>query len=400
MAIEKEPKLRSPWLWRLILAGSVTGALALLLLGLPQIAASLLRREHDTADWRTTLLSDRAATQHPRIAVVFINEETLQPYAYNSPIDRGLLAKIVTALDGAGARAVGMDFFYAKPTEPDKDRMLIDTLRGTKAAVVLGAVDARGGLKPYQQLFQRQFLGQTGKTAGFVNLRTEPDGVVRYRAGRVEGSEYPDSFADLLAKAGGVTSPVWSPRIAWLATPRDGAQTFLTLPAQALFEGTGENQAARANGLIDRLKGRIVLVGSDLPGVDRHATPFTAWYGARMHGVILHAHMVADVMDQRRFAVLNAVQANSLLAALAIGGFVFSWRLGLGRIVLIGWTMATGALLIADIIVFWQARIILPFTLASLAWFFGVAGGHAFGRLRAAWPGNSTTGSIPGSISA
>ena len=77
----------------------------------------LLWLEHWTGDIRTALLSHRPKRQHDRIALVTINDDTMQPYTYRSPIDRRLLADLVTAIDKAGAEAIGLDFLFLKPTE-------------------------------------------------------------------------------------------------------------------------------------------------------------------------------------------------------------------------------------------------------------------------------------------
>ena len=87
----------------------------------PAVAPTLLKLEHWTADWRTALLSDRQATTHPGLAIVAITSETLEPYPFMLPIDRGLQAKIVAAVVGAGARAVALDFYFTKGTIKDTD---------------------------------------------------------------------------------------------------------------------------------------------------------------------------------------------------------------------------------------------------------------------------------------
>ena len=84
----------------------------------PAVAPALLKLEHWTADWRTALLSDRQATTHPGLAIVAINSETLEPYPFILPIDRGLQAKILEAVVGAEARAVALDFYFHQGDGP------------------------------------------------------------------------------------------------------------------------------------------------------------------------------------------------------------------------------------------------------------------------------------------
>lgn len=78
--------------------------------------------EHRTGDIRTALFSHRPKKQHPDIALVTIDDATMQPYPYRSPVDRGLLANLVGELDKAGARAIGLDFLFLKPTERRRTR--------------------------------------------------------------------------------------------------------------------------------------------------------------------------------------------------------------------------------------------------------------------------------------
>ena len=111
------------------------------LLFAPAFAPWVLRYEHWTADWRTAYLSDRATAPNSRIAIVTIDDITLENFS-SSPIDRGLLADLVTAIKEAGARATGLDILFYKPTDEKKDDTLIEVLKATP--VILGATDERG----------------------------------------------------------------------------------------------------------------------------------------------------------------------------------------------------------------------------------------------------------------
>jgi hypothetical protein len=69
---------------------------------------------------------------------------------------------------------------------------------------------------------------------------------------------YPRSFAALIADSAGFNSSQDRARIAWLRTPRDGSDTFLTISAETLLRPAGDPdaQVLRAG-----LKDKIVLVG-------------------------------------------------------------------------------------------------------------------------------------------
>lgn len=359
------------------LTGLASLAALVALLFVPAFAPWVVRFDHSTADWRTAYLSDRLPTQHPRIALVVINDATLREYP-SSPVDRGLLARIVNAIDAAGARAIGIDILFFKATEEAKDQALVDALKAAKAEVVMGAVDERGEQEAFQREFQKAFLKRVGRSVGYLNLRHERDDVVRYAAYPQRASDYPKSFARLLAAAGGSDMIDDGRAVPWLLPPKDGSPTFLTIPAQDLLAG-GPAVAAK-------MKDRIVLVGGDFPLRDRHRTPLSLLSGDGTTGLAIHAHIVAGMLEPKRAISELSVETRSvLLVIVGALGFLLGWKLWQTNIVqFLGWTAATGALLAIDAAVFVQGKVLLPFTLTLLAWFLGVTAGRslkASGRL-------------------
>ena len=168
-------------------------------------------------------------------------------------------------------------------------------------------------------------------------------------------------------------------RIAWLLDPHDGYDTFLTIPAETLLQAQTETggQLARAG-----LKGKIVIVGGTFPDIDRHLTPLSSPTGELQPGALIHAHMVAELVDKRH---INQLETNSLamkleLMALAALAFLVGWRTRMrGQGLLFG-TAATVAIIALDTFVFWYWRIILPVVLALVAWFLGEFTGNHIGR--------------------
>lgn len=340
------------------------------LLFVPAFAPWLMRFEHGTADWRTAFLSDQATTPHPRIAVVTITDATLRDYV-SSPMDRGLLARIVRAVDNAGAKAIGLDVFFLKKTDADKDQALMDALRSAKAAVVLGAVDERGELESYQREFQARFLTDIGRPIGYLNLRRERDDVVRYTAAPFAGSQFPKSFAALLAEAGGAPASYEDSRpIAWLRGPNDSAPPFVVIPAHDLIADPD---------LGTPLKGKLVLIGADRPRIDRHRTPLSVRDGNEIAGVFIHAETLAMLMDPTRaVSELDPTTTRILILFVALIGFGLGWRFGLTNVVgVLSGTTATVGLVAIDAFVFREIRLILPFTLAAVSWVAGLTAGRA-----------------------
>lgn len=348
------------------------------LLTLPNFAPWLSRAEYWTADWRTAYLSFRAPTQNPRIAIVAINDSTLKDYS-SSPIDRGLLAKIINAIDGAGAKAIGVDVFFLKKTEPEKDAALVAALRGARARIILGAIDERGALEPFQREFQSAFLASTGRQVGYLNLRHEGDDVVRYTASPALNSVYPKSFARLLLEADGAPSRDDAGKpISWRLQPADGAETFLKIPAQDLLAG-GVGA--------ERLKDRLILLGGDFPLRDRHRVPLSVRGGEPMTGVTIHAHILAGLLEPSKLvSELSPLAVQIVLSLVAALGFVLGWGWWRSSAVnFLGWGFASAVMVGIDALCFVELRLLLPFTLALVAWVAGLTAGRSLHSVVAHW---------------
>jgi CHASE2 domain-containing sensor protein len=349
----------------------------------PAAAPALLRLEHWAADWRTAFLSDRLATAHPGIAIITITEESLVPYPYILPINRGYIADLVTAADQAGARAIGLDFFFTRNTEPDADAKLIGALQKAGSKVVLGVFeDPR---RKAQLDYQYDFIAKTGVTAGYIDLLTDRDHVIRYRTSPRPGSRYLESWSAQMAKPLGWSGGAPPERIAWLLPPRDGGPTFRKISAHAFLQASPQQRS-------EMLNGRVVLIGGELFSLDRHYTPLSLSTGTGMLGVELHAHMAAELIDRSRsYSEVDPLHARIFLAGLAFLGIVLGLRLQRRRFDYLDWRVVSLAVIALDLVMFRFAHIILPFTLAAVAWIAGVTAGtqlrQAVAWSRARWSG-------------
>ena len=333
--------------------------------------ALLKSLEHWTSDWRTALLADQAPSQHPRTAVIVVDDETMYGYPYRSPIDRGLLAGLIETLDTAGARVIGLDFVFDQPTEPEKDRRLIAAIRKARDKVVIGTLDARVPLRPDQRAFQNRFVSETGAATGFVNLRYEIDNVVRGEAeaekliGNAAGAL--DSFASAIARKAGAVVPTADARIAWLKSPRDGSDVFLMLPAVQVVAPANDTERKLAQVLLGTLKDRVVLIGGDLSDqADRHLTPLAKLGEGLTPGVVIHAQAVAQKLDGRRLSLLNPEWEVALVLFFAGCGMFAGLRMKASH-----WTTSTIPIVLlglCDAIFFAGLRTIVPFAAPALAW--------------------------------
>ena len=364
----------------LLLAGVVAILTSVLLADvMPRYTPGLLRFEHALADVRTSALSDQLPSQHPHVAIVGITDQTLSEYKTRLPIDRALLARLVDAIDAAGAKVIGIDILFFRTAPADNEDMLIAAIKRAKAKVVLAAADERLGLSQ-PQIDSAIGLSCPDRPPGRLRQsgnRAGLGGAVQGAAGRRH--RLPQ---ELCPAAGGSCGPPGRHdlrRIAWLREPRDGSDTFLTIPAETLL-GPADDPLAKAarNGLKDK----IVILGGLFPDMDQHLTPMTSRTNERMPGAVVHSHIVAETIDGRgiRQLEVNSLVLRLVLAILAGFGFLIGWRYRLKRQGILLGSLATVVIIAIDTIVFWQFRIVLPIVLALLAWFIGEFAGHHAGR--------------------
>ena len=360
---------------RLVLLALATAVLLTAGLGFLSLRTKALQSlDYWTADWRSAVLADRASTQHQGVAVVLVDDDAIEGLPYRSPIDRGLMARLVDAVNDARPAAIGLDFLFDQATEPAKDRELLAAISRALPRIVIGDVDVRIPLSEGRRAFLKTFLGSAGAKTGFVNLRYEMDQVVRAEADRPMEEGRGDSFAAMVASIGAGAVPPPAGRIAWLGTPADGSDTFLVVPAGTLLADKIEPERRLAALMRAQLSGRVVLIGGDLAGQsDRHATPLKKLDGEAMPGVLIHAHLVAQYIDGRRFHSIAPLAELASVFVISIVGFFVGWVWYRTGIALgIAPMLALAAL---DAALFAGLRLTIPFAGLAIAWlvaaFFG-----------------------------
>jgi adenylate cyclase len=292
-------------LWRLV---SAVAAVALAVLVALPIASRL---DPIVGDLVVLGLSPpEATTPAEAIVIVTITEDTLAAFPYRSPIDRGLLADLLLSLDAARPASIGLDILLDSPSEPDKDRRLSQVLDRVATPVVLATV-TDDFLTDAQAAHLRRVLD--GRLSGSVRLRRDDaDGVLRHRP---QGEEGQPLFTEAMAGRRFPETPFDS-RILYRGAPADAQGAFPKYPAHTV----AVLPAAW-------FQGRHVLIGVDLPGIDRHPTPLTSARGVAagsMAGIEVHAHLLAQLLSGRDLPVPTFPQTLALLvsvAALAAGGF-------------------------------------------------------------------------------
>jgi CHASE2 domain-containing sensor protein len=354
------------WLHFALWAGSVVVLLGLFFV--PAVAPALLRAEHWAADWRTAFLSDRLQGKHPTVAIISIEEESVSAFPYILPINRGYLADLVTATDRAGALAIGLDFYFTRSTEAIYDAKLLDALQQAKAKIVVGVYeDPR---RPAQLAYQKAFIVGSHAQGGYIDLHPDPDYIVRYRTRAPDNASFSESFSSLLARSAGWTGSTAPDRIAWLLPPRDGGRTFSKMEAHDFLAASAEQRAAM-------VKGRVVLIGDNLFSLDLHNTPLTIRSRQKMSGVDIHAQMAAELIDgHRSYAELGPTQARVFVALLACLGIALGARFPRRGFDFLDWRVVSLLVIALDLVFFRLLHLMLPFTLATVAWISGVTAGR------------------------
>jgi adenylate cyclase len=367
----------------------IAGLLFSILAGLVLVGASrakLLPAAPDkfTYDWRTYLLAEQAPQPRGDIAIINIDERSLTGYNYISPIDRGLIAEVVKSVDEAGAKAIGLDFIIDRPTEPQKDAALVEAIRQARVPVVLGAVDARSREPGEGLAFQEDFIAKTGRAAGHIYFATERDGLtlsdqaVRFMLPPSKKPPHRPSLARLLADIGGKKPVPASRLIFWRRPPASGGAelfTAFTVPAHRDADGNPKG-AALPESWRGALAGKIVLIGGAFRDRDLHLTPLTVASGEKVHGVGIHAQILAQLRDGRSIHEMPWWVEFLIAAVVAALGIYAARRWTLSGVGLIPTAIAFLAIVTAGGLLFWAEHIILPSATLFLAWAAGLFAGN------------------------
>ncbi len=191
--------------------------------------------EHWTEDWLIRYFSQRRAEPQKDVAIVLVDAQSLENDGMprTVPVDRGWMAKLITAVDKVDAKAIGVDFYYLSAIDPVKDEQLISALKNAKTPIVVAAVDDADLETEKQRNFQKEFINKIGRDAGHIYLKRSTEFLtLGDRATRLvqhDASEHgrPSLTSQLartpnvVAKFGKLDIPEGAQRIDWLLKPRD-----------------------------------------------------------------------------------------------------------------------------------------------------------------------------------
>ncbi len=368
-----------------LLACTVAAMAALALLYQP-LRSKLDKIEYWTADWRTVLLADRTTDKHPRIVLVLFDPATFNGNPV-SPIPRDEHARLLRLLAAMQPAVIGLDFYFVASQGADRDKAMLDMLHGIDRPIVVGAVDQHTSEFDAQQLaYQQQFLAAARRPVGYLALDYGPGHIVRRTSPPLPNSPFQESFARQVAAASaaqlngpGATSA--SMRIAWLEGPNHDIEPFFRISAKELLASSSD---ARREEIAQHVKGNIVVTGIAMPNSDRHDTALSVWADDKMLGVMVHAHVIAQLLDGRYLYELGGQTRTYLLIIVGLAGLLLGWALGERRASLLNLGLATAVLVGVDALCFLGFRLVLPFTLILYVWFIGALAGRHL-RILARW---------------
>ena len=295
----------------------VTVACAVLAVFLVRNLAFLTNADQYVIDLETARYAP-VEPQDPDIVIVAVTEDTLAQYPYRAPVDRGFLAELLTALAAKNPRAIGVDFLFDQPTEPDKDAALSHAIATIKVPLRIAYTETDTIVDERQRAYLKNFV-PPGKR-GLVNLATDQFDVVRgiYPGAVTSDGRYVMGFSRALADAVGVKTPAEQVPLDWRGQPANGDPTFAKFPAHAV--------KVLPESWNDKFRNKIEdLIGSDITLVDRHRSPFSTVSadGAGLAGVEIQAYALSQLLHDRS-SPITTWKLDLLISLLmaGIGGFL------------------------------------------------------------------------------
>ena len=264
------------------------------------------------------------AARVPDVVLVGLDEASLEALGLPMGQLQGSLGRALEALATAGTRAIGLDIALPVPSGAGlaalPDPALLSGVRAARAAgafVLVLDLDAQGRIRPPSAPLLALAGGPDAFGLPLVPL--DCDGVVRRfdpNAGTVRalpplpclpeaprsaaqpapalpGASIPCGFAACLARALGLGPALES--AGWIDYVRGDAYRYIPLHEVLQHGERGDRRWLEAH-----FSGRVVLVGSVLPFLDRLPVPvpLASWESARLPvpGLLVHAQLVRNAL--------------------------------------------------------------------------------------------------------
>lgn len=339
------------------------------------------------ADWRTSLLSERAAHTRDEIVVLQITGRTLADYEVQSPISGKLLTTLIREIDKAEPKVLGLDFYFIRQTQFTDT--LITAIKAAQHDIVIGAVDDRlPGIEPESLTKQAEILKAAGRPKGHIFLERKlglldtGNDIIRYIGRPHPGTPSVPSFASVIASTAGYPYEPKSTLIAWQRPPKSGIlYKVFDIPRHKPTDLDQNPSVVLPPEIAKALRCKIVLLGANVADRDQHLTPLSASDGATMPGLLIHAQAVAQRIDGYNGHARDIRELPSwatLLTAFGVAVLCFQLarRLGSSGLDLVMSLMQTAFILCLAWFAFWYWRLESPSAALTVAWGGGTFGGR------------------------
>jgi adenylate cyclase len=311
--------------------------------------------------WR----ADRPGSGANEILIVGIDESTLDRAGVPIALIHGLLGQALEAISSAGARAIAIDLVLPERSfdqlSPGSDGALIRglSLAGHRTPVVFVLEpDAGGRLRvPFAPFIAA--VGEHGLVT--AQLPVDRDGVVRRFDPRLSAPGLRTLAGEISVRLGR-TAEAAEP--GWIDYTRGAAFSYVPL-----IDVAEAGRADRGAALRAQFEGRIVVIGSVLPYVDRVAQPVSllAWEypNTAPPAVVIHAQLLRSILGA---GLIRAVP-EPLVAALVVALAWIGWAPRVGR----RWTVlglaAVAGLVLATLLhaFGWRLALAAPFSSGLIA---------------------------------
>jgi len=283
--------------------------------------------------------------QDSDVVVVTIDEDFIDHFTastrYRDPVDRHEVANLIQTIAAKHPRAIGLDLLLDRRTEDAKDdelRAELGRLANTYSSQTKIFIAQKSDEDASQSATLKYFLFDGRARANRDVCADKNTGTVigTLQGANDENGNYVPSFSQALAGAG--PSPYARATVvlncaglrtgsaletAWHGMTMGNQHTFRQYPARFVEQLPS-----------DWFRDKIVLVGMDVPGIDRERTPFTSLLRDVEGGtpdVVVQAHAVSQLLNNKPAPSVN-VQIDFLIAfALAfLGALSGAGSTGLG----------------------------------------------------------------------
>lgn len=286
---------------KLVLNGAIAAIVALVMSSLAMFLVGnlsfLTSADRFVQDWEVAFRSP-AEPQDPNILILAVDETVMQHFPYRSPLDRGFLATLLTALDAKHPKAIVVDYLFDQPTEKEKDDALYKALRELKTPTVVSYFDAGSVVAADQLAYLEKYV--PAKLLAAANLGTDQTDTARWinPGMTTKSGRHLMSVQRRVAQIAGIETPNMRVPIVWHADEGENKPAFseigaclgpTCLPTPVILPET-------------IFKDKIVLIGSHLTLVDQHRTPFATDpddHRATMPGIQILAHGISQFLNHR-----------------------------------------------------------------------------------------------------